>query len=226
MAATRNERSERRARPIGRAGSFSDRSLSISISNSIALLNWNIPTGISICSLTLYLLHMFLYSIRNIFYSIRNIFYSIRNNYSRGNIPYGIIIPGGIFFYSIRNNYSRGNIFYSKRNIIPGGIFRLEYFFIPNGILFHTEYFFIPNGILFQGEYSIRNIFLFQTEYYSKGNIPYGIFFYSMRNIIPRGIFSFGKKGGRKMSSPLEIFSPLSDPIRPHALEYRAEPKR
>ena len=174
---TRSERSERRARPIGRAGSFSDRSLSISISNSIALLNWNIPTGISICSLTLYLLHMFLYSIRNIFYSIRNIFYSIRNNYSRGNIPYGIIIPGGMFFYSKRNNYSRGNIFYSKRNIIPRGIF-------------HTEYFF------------------------------------SMRNIIPRGIFSFGKKGGRKMSSPLEIFSPLSDPIRPHALEYRAEPKR
>ena len=145
-AATRNERSERRARPIGRAGSFSDRSLSISISNSIALLNWNIPTGISICSLTLYLLHMFFYSIRNIFYSIRNIFYSIRNNYSRGNIPYGIIIPGGIFFYSIRNNYSRGNIFYSIRNIIPRGIFHTEYF------LFHTEY------------YSKGNIFLFHTE--------------------------------------------------------------
>ena len=139
---TRSVRSERRARPIGRAGSFSDRSLSISISisNSIALLNWNIPTGISICSLTLYLLHMFLYSIRNIFYSKRNIFYSPWNNYSRGNIPYRIIIPGGIFFYSIRNNYSKRNIFYSKRNIIPRGIF-------------HTEY------------------FLFHTEYYSKGNI-------------------------------------------------------
>ena len=161
---TRNERSERRARPIGRAGSFSDRSLSISISNSIALLNWNIPTGISICSLTLYLLHMFLYS-------IRNIFYSIRNNYSRGNIPYGIIIPRGIFFYSKRNNYSRGNIFYSKRNIIPRGIFHTEYFFIPNGII-------IPGGIFF---YSKRNIiprgifhteyFLFHAKYYSKGNI-------------------------------------------------------
>ena len=203
------KRSERRARRRSRrAGSFSDRSLSISISNSIALLNWNIPTGISICSLTLYLLHMFLYSIRNIFYSIRNIFYSVWNNYSRGNIPYGIIIPGGIFFYSIRNNYSRGNIFYSKRNIIPGGIFHTEYFFIPYGILFQREYFFIPYGILFQGEYSIRNIFLFHTEYYSKGNI------------------FVRQKGGRKMSSPLEIFSPLSDPIRPHALEYRAEPKR
>ena len=168
---TRNERSERRARPIGRAGSFSDRSLSISISNSIALLNWNIPTGISICSLTLYLLHMFLYSKRNIFYSIRNNFYSIRNNYSRGNIPYGIIIPGGIFFYSIRNNYSKRNIFYSKWNIIPRGIFHLEYFFIPYGIIIPGGIFFIPNGILFQGEYSIRNIFLFHTEYYSKGNI-------------------------------------------------------
>ena len=205
---TRSERSERRARPIGRAGSFSDRSLSISISNSIALLNWNIPTGMSICSLTLYLLHMFLYSIRNILYSIRNIFYSIRNNYSKRNIPYGIIIPGGIFFYSIRNNYSIRNIFYSIRNIIPSGIFRMEYFFIPYGILFQAEY------------------FLFHTEYYSKRNIPYGIFFYSIRNIIPSGIFSLGKKGGRKMPSPLEIFSPLSDPIRLHALEYRAEPKR
>ena len=108
------------------------------------------------------------------------------------------------------------------RNIIPYGIF----------FLFHAEYYSkgnIPYGIFF---YSMRNIipygifFLFHAEYYSKGNIPYGIFFYSMRNIIPRGIFSFGKKGGRKMSSPLEIFSPLSDPIRPHALEYRAEPKR
>ena len=198
---TRSERSERRARPIGRAGSFSDRSLSISISNSIAPLNWNIPTGMSICSLTLYLLHMFLYSIRNIFYSIRNIFYSPWNNYSIRNIPYGIIIPGGIFFYSIRNNYSIRNIFYSIRNIIPSGIFHTEYFFIPYGILFQAEYFFIPYGIIFQAEYSIRNI-------------------------IPSGIFSLGKKGGRKMPSPLEIFSPLSDPIRLHALEYRAEPKR
>ena len=99
-------------------GAEGGRSLSISISNSITLLNWNIPTGISICGLTLHLLHMFLYS-------IRNIFYSIRNNYSKRNIPYGIIIPSGIFFYSIRNNYSSGNIFYSIRNIIPSGIFSI-----------------------------------------------------------------------------------------------------
>ena len=145
---------------------------------------------------------MFFYSIWNIFYSIWNIFYSIWNNYSRGNIPYGIIIPRGIFFYSIRNNYSKGNIFYSIRNIIPRGIFHTEYFFIPYGII-------IPRGIFF---YSIRNN-------YSRGNIPYGILFQGE-------YFRSAKKGGRKMPSPLEIFSPLSDPIRPHALEYRAEPKR
>ena len=189
-------------------GAEGDRSLSLSISNSITLLNWNIPTGISICGLTLYLLHMFLYSIRNIFYSIRNIFYSIRNNYSKRNIPYGIIIPSGIFFYSIRNNYSSGNIFYSIRNIIPSGIFQAEYFFIPYGIIIPVGIFFIPYGILFQAEYSKRNIFLFHTEYYSK-----------------RNIFNRQKRGWR-MPSPFEIFSPLLDPIQPHAPECRAEPKR
>ena len=157
----------------------------------------------SICSLTLYLLHMFLYSIRNIFYSVWNIFYSIRNNYSKRNIPYGIIIPGGIFLYSIRNNYS-------KRNIS----------------LFHTEYYSkrnIPYGIFL---YSIRNNYSKRNIFYSIRNIiPSGIF-HTEYFFIPYGIFSLGKKGGRKMPSPLEIFSPLSDPIRLHALEYRAEPKR